>query len=90
VKKFKKGDSVICLINSKSHLTVGKEYKIIDIVESDLSGWDEISLIIENDIGEIQWYNDIRFIHKQDFRTHLINDIIFYYNPLFKIKFVSE
>jgi hypothetical protein len=74
--KFKIGDGVICLINSKSRLTVGKEYKVMDIMDSLLEKWDDYSVIVVNDFGELQWYNDVRFVLKEEFRTHLINDII--------------
>jgi hypothetical protein len=64
------------MINSKSHLTIGKEYKVIDVVNTFLDDLDEQTLIIENDNGETHWYNDIRFIPKSDYRTQLINEII--------------
>jgi hypothetical protein len=81
---YKKGDTVICIINSRASLTVGKEYKVIEAYghsSTDLQDvWDrfknEGTLVIENDQGENTWYDHIRFVPKNEFRQHIINDIL--------------
>ena len=46
-ERFKKGDTVICIINSRATLTVGKEYTIRDI----FTDGGMIDLILLNDEG---------------------------------------
>lgn len=82
--KYRKGDTVTCIINSRASLTIGKEYKVIDVYSHSSTDigevWekykDEITLVIENDQGENTWYDHIRFVPKNEFRQHIINDIL--------------
>lgn len=69
--KFKVGESVICIINSRASLTVGKEYKIISIY-----GGYNVSLSIYNDDGSEIEYEQMRFLPKSEFRNKIINQII--------------
>jgi hypothetical protein len=70
---FNKGDIVVCIINSRATLTVGKEYKIKDTYIED---GNLVDIIIDNDNGHEYWYDKIRFIPKSEFRDHIINDIL--------------
>lgn len=70
--KFIKGQSVICIINSRASLTVGKEYTIEYIDDYD-DGIFDLSII--NDLGEMLSYSSIRFIDKNEFRQYTINQI---------------
>lgn len=82
--RFKTGESVICIINSRATLTVGKEYKIMDIYGQSYTDiqdvWEkyenEITLVIKNDDDEPTWYDHMRFVPKNEFRQHIINDIL--------------
>ena len=82
--RFKTGESVICIINSRATLTVGKEYKIMDIYGQSYTDiqdvWEkyenEITLVIKNDDDEPTWYDHMRFVPKNEFRSHIINDIL--------------
>jgi hypothetical protein len=82
--RFKTGESVICIINSRANLTVGKEYEIMDIYghsSTDVQEvWEkyqnEITLVIKNDNNEPTWYDHMRFVPKNEFRQHIINDIL--------------
>ena len=82
--RFKIGESVICIINSRATLTVGKEYKIMDIYGQSYTDiqdvWEkyenEITLVIKNDDDEPTWYDHMRFVPKNEFRQHIINDIL--------------
>jgi hypothetical protein len=82
--RFKIGESVICIINSRATLTVGKEYEIMDIYghsSTDIQDvyekyGNEITLVIKNDNDEPTWYDHIRFVPKNEFRQHIINDIL--------------
>jgi len=71
-ERFKKGDAVICIINSRATLTVGKEYTIRDI----FTDGGMIDLILLNDEGVEYWYDQMRFTPKNEFRDHVINDIL--------------
>ena len=81
---YRSGQWVVCIINSRASLTVGKEYQIIDVYgksSTDIQEvWekfqDEITLVIQNDKGENTWYDHIRFVPKNEFRSHIINDIL--------------
>ena len=71
-ERFKKGDTVICIINSRATLTVGKEYLIREVYIDD----GMMDLILLNDDGVEYWYDQMRFIPKNEFRDHVINDIL--------------
>ena len=44
--RFKKGDTAICVINSRASLTVGKEYKVVEVyIDTDY-----VDLVIINDL----------------------------------------
>ena len=81
---YKPNDLVICIINSRANLTIGKEYQIIDVFghsSTDIQEvWDkhsdELTLVINNDNGEPTWYDHMRFVLKSEFRQHIINDIL--------------
>lgn len=72
-KRFKKGDIAVCVINSRATLTIGKEYVVKDVYEGEGSF---IDLIIDNDDGNEYWYDQIRFITKDEFRNHTLNEIL--------------
>lgn len=75
--RFKTGESVICIINSRATLTVGKEYEIMDIYGHSLTfNPDELTLVIKNDDNEPTWYDHMRFVPKNEFRQHIINEIL--------------
>lgn len=82
--KYAVGDTVICIINSRATLTVGKEYEIIDVYSNSYTDIgevyekfkDEVTLVIKNDDGEPTWYDHMRFVPKNEFRQHIINDIL--------------
>lgn len=82
--KYKKGQSVVCIINSRANLTVGKEYSVLDVYGHSSTNiqevWEnfgeELTLVIQNDNGENQWYDHMRFVPKDEFRSHVINDIL--------------
>ena len=85
--RFKTGESVICIINSRATLTVGKEYQILDIywrsstdsqyVFDEYDEYkDELTLVIKNDENEPTWYDHMRFVPKDEFRQHIINEIL--------------
>ena len=82
--KYIPGQSVVCIINSRANLTVGKEYEVIecyghsstDIQEVWESYGEELTLVIENDVGDKVWYDHMRFVPKSEFRSHVINEIL--------------
>jgi len=82
--KYKSGDTVICVINSRATLTVGKEYQVIDVYGNSYTEIDEvyerykdeITLVIKNDDDEPTWYDHMRFVPKDEFREHIINEIL--------------
>ena len=82
--KCKPGDKVVCVINSRATLTVGKEYKITEVYghsSTDIQEvWEkftnELTLVLVNDKGEQHWYDHMRFVPKSEFRKYIINDIL--------------
>ena len=82
--KYNTGDTVICIINSRSTLTVGKEYQVMDVYghsSTDIQDvyekyGNELTLVIKNDDGVVTWYDHMRFVPKNEFREHIINDIL--------------
>ena len=82
--KYKPGQSVVCIINSRANLTVGKEYEIMDIYgHSSTDNQDvyekygnELTLVIKNDDNVPTWYDHMRFVPKNEFRQHIINEIL--------------
>jgi hypothetical protein len=81
---YKPGDIVVCIINSRATLTVGKEYEVKEVyghTSTDIHEvWEkytnETTLVIKNDFGEVNYYDHMRFVPKSDFRQHIINDIL--------------
>lgn len=81
---YNKGDLVICVINSRASLTIGKEYTVIesygqlstDIQEVWSRYKNEITLVIKNDEGNIEWYDHMRFLPKSEFRKYIIDEIL--------------
>lgn len=81
---YKPGDKVVCIINSRASLTIGKEYEVIecyghlstDIQEVWEKFGEELTLVIKNDVGDKVWYDHIRFVPKSEFRSHVINEIL--------------
>lgn len=37
---------------------------------------DELTLVIKNDENEPTWYDHMRFVPKDEFRQHIINEIL--------------
>lgn len=74
------GETVICILNNRSNLTVGKEYVIdsLEVYEDDIGG-EEIGtfwICVCNDVKSIHSYHYTRFMSKGDFRKYLIDDIL--------------
>jgi len=65
---FTEGEIVICVLNNRSLLTVGKEYK----VEWSSGIWVEI----KNDEGDETTYHFSRFLDKSEWRNFAINQIL--------------
>lgn len=72
-KNLKVGDKVVCIIDSKASIKVGKEYTIKSIYDDDLGN--EISVV--NEKGILKYYSIFRFVTKSKFREYLIDDIQF-------------
>lgn len=63
-------EKIICILNNRASLTVGKEYEVI-------SSNDGISYyIVINDNGDEVEYTKERFINKSEFRGHKLNQIL--------------
>jgi hypothetical protein len=73
-KGYRVGQKVICILNNRSNLTVGKEY-IIDSIDC-YEDSDDFWLNINNNDGMLVSYHYSRFIDKADFRKHIIDDIL--------------
>lgn len=58
---FKKDEIIICIINSRASLTIGKEYKV---TRADRGG----NPYIVNDVGDDLYYSAVRFIGLDEFR----------------------
>jgi hypothetical protein len=73
--KFKEGQIVICIINSRATLTIGKEYKIKGMMEGMIDE-DYMDLVIDNDDNIEYWYDSERFMTKDEFRDITLNQIL--------------
>ena len=75
--KFKEGQIVICIINSRATLTIGKEYKIKGMmIDEDYRDEDYMDLVIDNDDNIEYWYDSERFMTKDEFRDITLNQIL--------------
>jgi hypothetical protein len=72
---FNKGEVIVCVINSRATLTVGKEYTVID-VWNDPDDGNYSDVTVNNDDNQSTTYDSFRFISKSDFREHKINELI--------------
>jgi|GEM_PF-6947688 len=68
------GEKIICILNNRASLTVGKEYILLHL-DVNYSN-DDFYICIKNDKDYEEFYHNSRFINKNNFRTHLINDIL--------------
>lgn len=73
MRKFKKGDKVVCVDNRNKPITNGKSYIVTSLAKS----FDEvIGVWIENDLGIIYHYELYRFKSMGEFRSEVIEDIL--------------
>jgi hypothetical protein len=70
--KFKEGQVVICVINSRATLTIGKEYKIKGVWIDE----DYMDLVIDNDDNIEYYYDSERFMSKDEFRDITLSQIL--------------
>jgi hypothetical protein len=68
------GESVVCVINSRASLTIGKEYLIENLYEDKKSNI--LDIFIKNDDDKKEYYSSFRFISKDKFREHILNEIL--------------
>lgn len=66
--EINKGDRVVCILNNRASLTVGKEYEVLNV-----SGTHHVD--VRNDHGEWITYTSKRFMPVSDFRGHKIKHI---------------
>lgn len=71
---YKVGEYVMCKLNNRSTLTVGKEYKIEDMYIDNSSK--DLYLYIINDSGSENHYIYKRFMSKSEDRHHKINELL--------------
>lgn len=67
-RNFSEGEYVICILNNRATLTVGKEYLIRSINGEYVT--------VENDVKIQYVYINKRFINKNEFRKYKINEIL--------------
>lgn len=65
--KFEKGEIVVCILNNRSTLTVGKEYKVTHC---------DYYVEVINDYGEPCGYTTERFVAKNTFRNLKLAQIL--------------
>lgn len=75
-KDYKEGDSVVCVINSRATLTVGKIYVVEKIFFSKIYPDHPTHLYLKNDKGFLESYDNIRFIPLKTFRKKILDQII--------------
>lgn len=71
IENLKLGDKVVCIINTKASLKIGKEYTIKGIYNDDLGK--DISVV--NESGVIQYYSISRFVSISKFREYIIDNL---------------
>jgi hypothetical protein len=65
---FKEGELIICILNNRANLTVGKEY----LVSYSGGSWVEVT----NDENDEQEYHFSRFLPKSEWRNFTIDQIL--------------
>lgn len=73
VNGYTVGECYICIINTRSNLTIGKSYKVTDVYSYDKNS---AMLTIVNDEGDEVDYVSDRFMSLSEARQHKINDIL--------------
>lgn len=71
IENLKIGDKVVCIINSKASLKIGKEYIVEGFYNDDLG--QDISVF--NEKGELRFYSILRFVTKSKYRDYVIDDL---------------
>jgi hypothetical protein len=69
--KFTVGEEVVCVLNFRTSLEIGKIY----IVKSIYDQYGEYNITVDNGDWE-QSYEATRFIPRSEFRDHLISQLI--------------
>lgn len=71
-------EKIVCILNNRASLTVGKEYEVIRVgkeYEVISSNYDDFYNVV-NDNGDEVEYTKERFINKSEFRGHKLNQIL--------------
>lgn len=70
--QYQKGAAVVCVLNNRATLTIGKEYIVEDVeIYSD-----EVTLWLKNDDNIHYSYEAYRFLPKSNFRQYTIDQIL--------------
>jgi hypothetical protein len=69
---FHLGEKIMCKLNNRATLTVGKEY----IIEYLSYSYGNLQICVRNDSGCPIYYTSRRFMDKSESRKHIINDIL--------------
>lgn len=77
-----KGDKVVCILNNRASLTIGKEYTIIDISDAQWYRGDkketwatESWITVASDDDELTEYTNKRFLKLQEWRDIKLKQI---------------
>jgi hypothetical protein len=75
-KGFRVGQPIICVLNNRATLTIGKEYTIISLEPYNYDSESDLWITVKNDSNWNQSYHYSRFIDKNEFRKYIIDDIL--------------
>lgn len=70
---YKVGSTVVCVLNNRATLTIGKEYKVEEV---EIYGDGEVALWLKNDDLIHYTYEAYRFLPKSNFRQYTIDQIL--------------
>jgi hypothetical protein len=74
-EQFVVGEEVICILNNRASLTVGRAYKIIELSDAQKNSCRPEWVSVKNDLGYQEDYHHTRFINKNEFRNYSIEQI---------------
>lgn len=72
MEKTSEKEIMICILNNRASLTIGKEYEVVSSYDYDSA----LHISVINDDGYLQEYVSWRFMPKSEFRNIKLNQIL--------------
>lgn len=77
MEKTSEKEIMICILNNRASLTIGKEYEVVSSYDyRHNASASDVYISVINDGGYLQEYVSLRFMPKSEFRNIKLNQIL--------------